>query len=133
MKKVEKIVLNSIGSSCSRKSLALTKACGPLSSCVWSLPKLQMLLVAGNGLTGYLPGENASISKELAYVNIGYNTIRGTISDSIANHPFDEFSIDSNMITGYLKLVSPPANMDGSRYVASVNRFSGKFSQMLEQ
>lgn len=85
----------------------------------------------GNGLKGYLPREVVKISTNLEFLNIRYNKIRGTISDALAKLSFKSFEIDSNFITGHLKVVSPAKDSKNSLYAATVNRLSGSLNSAL--
>ena len=125
---IEVIVLNRIDSSCPHGHSWNDLQYGSLPQCLWSLPYLNILSVAGNNLRGYLPAENVSISEHLAAVNIGYNMIRGLISEAMAQHSFDIFRIESNLITGYLKISNFTKASNTSSYGATSNRLSGPLS-----
>jgi len=74
---------------------------------------------------GNLPAENTQLSKSLQFLNIGYNKLRGSISAEMARISFNSFHIESNRISGYLRVSNFSKNSQKSVYMASVNRFSG--------
>ena len=74
---------------------------------------------------GNLPAENTQLSKSLQFLNIGYNKLRGSISAEMARISFDSLHIESNRISGYLRVSKFSKNSQKSVYMASVNRFSG--------
>jgi Leucine-rich repeat (LRR) protein len=118
---------------------------GSIPSCLWSLPNLVTLHIAGNGLSGRLPESGASISKSLLHINMQFNQISGTISEEINNISFAEFDFSHNKITGTISGERAPVNLtsvvvanttsssrsaslEDTRYYLSVNRLSGTLS-----
>jgi len=71
---------------------------GSIPDCVWGLPQIGLLHVSGNAFSGSLPSDSVSIHADLTSLNIAYNKIRGTISDSLSNISFQEFDVSSNKV-----------------------------------
>lgn len=74
---------------------------GSLPDCVWNMPNLTVLHVAGNGLTGSLPAKLPLFSK-LINISVAYNKITGTIPDTIQDYPFVEVCLAYNKLSGDL-------------------------------
>lgn len=74
---------------------------GSLPDCVWHMPNLTVLHVAGNGLSGTLPNDLRSDTK-LLNVSIAYNRFSGTIPDILQNFPFIELCLAYNKLSGAL-------------------------------
>ena len=91
------------------------------------MSNLITLHVAGNRITGTLPGEGEFISKNITSINMAYNILEGTLSNAFLNGTFLEFDINSNRITGLLDFQGRV--LDGSSgssiFKTRINRLSG--------
>jgi hypothetical protein len=78
-------------------------------------------------LTGYLPESGSSIGKNLKYINIAHNSIKGTISDELGSLKFIEFDISHNKIEGTLDRLkgSQQESSSSSSLQCQNNRLSG--------
>ena len=99
---------------------------GSVPACVFALPALSTLHLAGNGLTG--PLGDLAVNSSIFVMNVANNRLTGTIPLSIQSHKFHNLSIAFNKITGTLmsSFQAPKTSLG-----MSVNRLSGKIPQTL--
>lgn len=127
-----------IGHQCEKKKVRLY---GTIPPCIFSMPSLNVLHLAGNGLTGKI-GE-LSVSCNLSELNLSNNQLTGPLPLSIQYYYFNSsFSASANRITGtledqyelpgsYLSLYSnrlsgrPPSSMLNAPSTASLDLLSG--------
>jgi len=110
---LKELVANGLGlnSRCrSRKSSFLDQLFNPspifgaLPSCIWSLPQLEIIELAGNMLSGYLPTRSIELGKNLSRVILNNNKISGTIrSDLMSPVNAVEIDVSANRVTGTLE------------------------------
>lgn len=85
-----------VGSNCNTKK----KFSGAIPDCVFLLPSLDVLHLAGNGLTGHL--SEIAPKSNLSVLNLGNNHLSGTLPSSIQSHQFSILDVSFNMIGGTL-------------------------------
>ena len=132
--KMVELYLNGLGSSgrCPKRTKSFdifSPIVGSVPSCLWSLPNLETLHIAGNGLSGSLPDTDANISKKLIRVNIAGNNMKGYLRPDLMSPAAVELDVSSNKIHGSLESplfqnLSSIALSDFT-FSAYVNRLSG--------
>ena len=121
---------------------------GSIPSCIWHMPNLTVLHIAGNGLTGTLPSSLPKDSK-LINVSVAFNKISGPIPNDLQEFPFVELCVAYNKLSGVLSYrhhVKPiddeledndryPQYQDniGSVISVEVNRLTGYVPQDFEK
>jgi hypothetical protein len=97
---------------------------GTIADCIWQMPNLQTLHLAGNGLYGTLGNLNSSISV-LNDVSLGSNRLVGTIPSSWQESgQFVQLDLSSNKLSGTLS-AGFMLNSNDTDIDLSVNRLSG--------
>ena len=76
-------------------------------------------------MTGYLPESGHSIGKNLNYINIAHNSIKGTISNELGSLKFIEFDVSHNKIEGTLDKLKGSQQEPSSSIHCQNNRLSG--------
>jgi hypothetical protein len=96
--------------------------------CLWTMPSLKSLYLAGNGYRGDLT-DTISLPA-INQFHIGSNNFHGTLSSSTFNgQSIDVFDISKNKIYGELRINIHPSNVSDPKNIfrANKNRLSGKF------
>jgi Leucine-rich repeat (LRR) protein len=99
---------------------------GSIPACLFSLPKLQFLHLAGNGFTGSLPPDSELyLSSGLQQLVLASNNLVGSIPASIQEHEgWTLLDLSSNRLSGTLSS-SLAFNKSSTSLSLSVNRISG--------
>ena len=135
---------------------------GKIPDCVWALPNLTSLHLAGNSFTGKLINPNTStlsasvsvavgselgaasatpcITPTLRNLSLSHNRLSGTIPAEILRFPFDNLDLSYNKLWGHisdlqdavLKNTSDPDAGQGVAITLKVNRLSGDVPMALE-
>jgi Leucine-rich repeat (LRR) protein len=104
---------------------------GTIADCIWQMPNLQTLHLAGNGLYGTLGNLNSSISV-LNDVSLGSNRLVGTIPSSWQESgQFVQLDLSSNKLSGTLS-ADFMLNSNETDIDLSVNRLSGDIPQVFK-
>lgn len=105
---------------------------GTVPSCVWTMPHLRVLHLAGNGFGGTLPPD-VSLPPTLTSVSLTHNEMEGTVPANFAAHPFHILDLSFNNFEGsvtgldampFARNASDAAG--GATLSLQVNRFSGR-------
>lgn len=106
---------------------------GSIPNCLYTLPKLKLLHLAGNGIHSTLP--DIMPSSSLANVVMSYNRIGGSIPGSFQSYPFTSFDVSYNKISGTCQSMSMNLlglNVSGGSFSTAlsleVNRLSGQIA-----
>jgi Leucine-rich repeat (LRR) protein len=110
---------------------------GTLPDCVWTIPNLEVLHMAGNGLQGTLPGD-VELPTSLKAVSMTHNELSGTIPYNFLRHTFTELDLSFNNLQGR---ISDLSNMpfsynssgatNGATLSLQVNHLSGRVPESL--
>ena len=98
--------------------------------CVWFLPNLTRLNIAGLGLSGSVPTayESSLIGPNLSFVNLQHNFFTGTLSEQFMSQKFSTFDASFNRIVGTLpQIATENYNGKDKKILFSYNRISGTF------
>lgn len=105
---------------------------GTVPSCIWAMPHLRVLHLAGNGFGGTLP-DDVSLPPTLTSVSLTHNEMEGTVPANFAAHPFHILDLSFNNFEGSVTGLDamPFAHnasdaADGATLSLQVNRFSGR-------
>jgi hypothetical protein len=97
---------------------------GGIPPCLLSMPKLELLHISGNGLTGTLPSINKAWSTKLRKLSVSHNFLTGTISNAIQSNQWTNLDLSYNRLSGTL-LSSFNSTTVNSSLTTSNNRLSG--------
>jgi hypothetical protein len=75
---------------------------GGIPPCLLSMPKLELLHISGNGLTGTLPSINKAWSTKLRKLSVSHNFLTGTISNAIQSNQWTKLDLSYNRLSGTL-------------------------------
>lgn len=129
---LKSLVLDGISSAeiCNRRFLAGTETAfvaktgifGTIPRCLFSLPALETLHVAGNAIEDSID-DVKNLSASLKDLSLSHNQLHGSIPSSIQQHNWTNLDLSYNKISGYLE----NGLMSGENYVLNVriNRLSG--------
>ena len=79
----------------------VSKAATRIPSCLYSLPKLVKLHLAGNGMTGKLP-QSVNVTNSLQELVLGSNSMTGEIPSAFQHHRWSKIDLSYNKFTGTL-------------------------------
>jgi Leucine-rich repeat (LRR) protein len=105
---------------------------GTLPSCVWSMTRLRVMSVAGNGLSGTIG--TLLNNSSLINLTLSHNHMDGTIPLALQHHHFNLLDLSYNKITGVVESFIPltsPTTSNRSHLVLEVNRLSGVFPHIV--
>lgn len=98
---------------------------GGIPSCVWTLPEVSALHMAGNGFVGTIDQDMdtdlMNISDSLVNVSLSYNRFTGSIPTVIQSTEFNYFDISHNKISG----TGAGLTSNSNNVTYEVNRLSG--------
>jgi Leucine-rich repeat (LRR) protein len=103
---------------------------GTIPSCLFKMPHLQTLHLAGNGFTGTLP-DKTEISDSLQDLQLSHNVLTGTIPSAFQKRTWTELDLSYNKLTGTLSGNFASYNNASSSLTLDVNRLSGKVPSTL--
>jgi Leucine-rich repeat (LRR) protein len=96
-----------------------------LPGCLFELPALKTLHLAGNGLIGTLPSD-INISSSLKDLVLSHNQVKGSIPYSFQSHPWNTLDLSYNKLNGGLsEHFLPMQNNNESNIFLQINRLSG--------
>lgn len=112
---------------------------GTIPSCIWTLPNITTVHLAGNGLTGSLPAfeecneesdSPCGISRTLSDVVLTHNLLTGTIPNSFQSYPFSALDLSYNKLKGNIENMNNlslaySSDADGASLSLKVNRLTG--------
>jgi Leucine-rich repeat (LRR) protein len=109
---------------------------GTVPQCLYALPSLETLHMAGNAFTGTIP-ENASASPALQELSLSHNVLTGTIPAALLLRPWLSLDLSYNRLSGALPsgAVAPAMFHNYSQQTLSLlnNRLSGRIPGSLQQ
>lgn len=95
---------------------------GTIPECLFQMPALQTLHLAGNLLSGTLPA--VEISQSLVNLSVAHNVLTGTLPTLLQNKQWETLIVSYNRFTGTLSSSTAPMYNNGT-FAAVVNRLSG--------
>ena len=98
---------------------------GGIPDCLWSMPRLQVLHLSGNSLTGTLPTYAVNISRSLRDLSLSFNLLRGSIPNDIQNRAWTNLDLSNNRISGTLSASFNTTVNSSSSVTLDNNRLSG--------
>jgi hypothetical protein len=105
---------------------------GSLPDCIWNLSKVEVLSLAGNGLSGTV----GTFPRQASIVNLSlaHNYLSGTIPSQIQSWPFQLLDLSYNRLTGECTHLTVPADFGKrkSTVTLEVNRLSGGLPSTLD-
>jgi Leucine-rich repeat (LRR) protein len=109
---------------------------GTVPQCLYALPFLETLHMAGNAFTGSIP-VNASASPALQELSLSHNVLTGTIPAALLLRPWLSLDLSYNRLSGVLPdgAVDPTVFHNYSQQTLSLlnNRLSGRIPGSLQQ
>ena len=96
------------GKTCPAKALSIDTTStrlsfgGTLPACVLAMPLLRTLLLAGNGLTGYL-GADWAVNEKMIQLDLSHNRLSGSIPNAVQNHTWLMLDLSHNKLRGVLR------------------------------
>jgi Leucine-rich repeat (LRR) protein len=109
---------------------------GTVPQCLYALPSLETLHMAGNAFTGSIP-DNASASPALRELSLSHNVLTGTIPAALLLRPWLSLDLSYNRLSGVLPsgAVAPAVFRNYSQQTLSLlnNRLSGRIPGSLQQ
>jgi Leucine-rich repeat (LRR) protein len=106
---------------------------GSLPACVWKMSRLQVMSLAGNGLSGTIGSflDNSS----LINLTLSHNHMGGTLPLSLQHHPFELLDLSYNKFSGDFQdfILVPAVSVTSSvshHLILQVNRLSGVFPHL---
>jgi Leucine-rich repeat (LRR) protein len=99
------------------------KVSGGIPHCLFKLPALKTLHMAGNGLTGSLPSD-MELSASLRELDVSHNVLTGTIPWRFQEKEWDNLDLSYNHLSGTLRSTFAPVN-DNASVSLQTNRLSG--------
>jgi hypothetical protein len=110
---------------------------GRIPQCVFSLPRLRQLHLAGNGLDGRIPG-NLSAASPLTTLVLAHNRLSGTISRQLQARPFELLDLSFNRLSGTCEhfgessFNTTDTSYNSTKIVLSENFLSGRLPRAFE-
>ena len=87
--------------NCDRNPTELISTPGEFPDCIWSLPKLEAFVAAGNAFDQSLPNNSSgSLGPALEYLDLSSNRMYGTISSAFVNSSLSFVNLSKNRIEG---------------------------------
>jgi Leucine-rich repeat (LRR) protein len=101
-----------------------------IPSCLYELPKIQLIHLSGNGLTGSIPS-SVTISSTLTDLSLSHNELTGTIPLIFQRKDdWNNLDLSYNKLTGTLDDSFHPFNAESSLSL-EINRLSGSIPQSI--
>eukprot|EP01040_Poterioochromonas_malhamensis_P027180 gene27180-biopygen3405 len=96
---------------------------GSIPACLFEMPKLQLLHLSGNGLTGSI-AQDLNVTESLRDLSLSHNSLTGTIPSSIQLKTWENLDLSYNKLSGTLSgAFSTP--FENGAISLEVNRLSG--------
>ncbi len=102
---------------------------GTIPSCLFEMPKLQLLHLSGNGLEGSI-SEDLNITKTLQDLSLSHNVLTGAIPSTIQLKTWENLDLSYNKLSGTLSH-NFAAPIDDGAIALEVNRLSGNIPSNL--
>ena len=112
------------GISTSYLSSKLISISGGIPDCLWSMPKLRVLHLSGNRLSGSLPSSDVIISSSLKDLSLSYNLLTGSIPSNIQTKSWNKLDLSHNRLSGTLHSNFSIISSNTSLFLTN-NRLSG--------
>ena len=112
------------------KPMFSNKGEAALPPCLFGMPQLQFVHLAGNALTGTIP-DVIHRGKLLKDVTLSHNELRGTIPHWLQRTPLERLDLSYNRFSG--TLASDIAALSNSTYFLALNRLSGQSPKALRR
>jgi len=97
---------------------------GGIPDCLWSLSKLKVLHLSGNGLSGTLPSDGTTLSSSLKDLSLSYNLLTGSIPSNIQSNSWTKLDLSHNRLSGTLDSKFSSTSKNTSLFLTD-NRLSG--------
>jgi hypothetical protein len=75
---------------------------GGIPECLWSMPRLEVLHLSGNSITGTFPSDLGNLSRSLQDLCLSFNLIEGNIPRDIQERQWMNLDLSNNRISGTL-------------------------------
>ena len=103
---------------------------GGIPDCLWSMPKLSILHLSGNRLTGTLPSGDKILSSSLKDLSLSYNLLTGNIPRNIQTKSWIKLDLSHNRFSDTLMsnfTITPSLSLTNNRLSGPIPR---KFRDM---
>jgi hypothetical protein len=98
---------------------------GGIPECLWSMPRLEVLHLSGNSITGTFPSDLGNLSRSLQDLCLSFNLIEGNIPRDIQERQWMNLDLSNNRISGTLLSNFNYASNNSSSLSLNNNRLSG--------
>ena len=105
---------------------------GGIPECLWSMPRLEVLHLSGNRITGTFPSDLSNLSRSLQDLCLSFNLIEGNIPRDIQERQWVNLDLSNNRISGTLLSSFNYTSNNRSSLSLNNNRLSGYVPSILK-